>query len=339
MPLRVRGIFIISLMLKSPHMKWAKQTGFTIVELLIVIVVIAILAAITIVAYNGIQNRARESAIQAAASQAGRKALAYAPTNNDQYPAEVDVRTELSLPTDTAQATYDYYVSGNRKAFCLSTTDTTRTPAVSYAFTQNGSGMKGRCIKNIIVNPTFETGTYSWGNGSVTPSVATNWSKSGVNGLRQVPNSTGTDSYSTTSINTGMTSDLVVLNEPYTISGVFYQSAALSGTLDNGRSRRIVGYTWAGSTAGTLVSTPGGANTAGESRQAGTLTVTSSSVNRIELRLYNGASNSATNATWWDAIMLTRGTTDYQYADGDSPGWSWTGDPHASTSFGPGLPQ
>jgi len=38
-----------------------KQTGFTIVELLIVIVVIGILAAITIVAYNGIQNRANST--------------------------------------------------------------------------------------------------------------------------------------------------------------------------------------------------------------------------------------------------------------------------------------
>ena len=38
-----------------------KPGGFTIVELLIVIVVIAILAAITVVAYNGIQVRTRDS--------------------------------------------------------------------------------------------------------------------------------------------------------------------------------------------------------------------------------------------------------------------------------------
>lgn len=42
-----------------------KAYGFTIVELLIVIVVIAILAAISIVAYSGIQNNANDSAVKA----------------------------------------------------------------------------------------------------------------------------------------------------------------------------------------------------------------------------------------------------------------------------------
>jgi len=46
------------------------KSGFTIVELLIVIVVIGILAAITIVAYNGIQARAKNTSTISAASQA-----------------------------------------------------------------------------------------------------------------------------------------------------------------------------------------------------------------------------------------------------------------------------
>lgn len=40
---------------------WATKKGFTIVELLVAIVVIGILATITVVSYNGIQQRARDS--------------------------------------------------------------------------------------------------------------------------------------------------------------------------------------------------------------------------------------------------------------------------------------
>ncbi len=54
-----------------------EQKGFTIVELLIVIVVIGILAAITIVAFNGIQNRSKTTSAQSAANNVIKKAELY----------------------------------------------------------------------------------------------------------------------------------------------------------------------------------------------------------------------------------------------------------------------
>ena len=54
-----------------------KDHGFTIVELLIVIVIIAILAAIVIIAYNGITNRAKTSKALSAAQAVQQKAEAY----------------------------------------------------------------------------------------------------------------------------------------------------------------------------------------------------------------------------------------------------------------------
>ena len=61
--------------------------GFTIVELLIVVVVIAILAAITIVSYNGIQNRAYDSSVQADLKNLKTKIESWRIDNNDEYPS------------------------------------------------------------------------------------------------------------------------------------------------------------------------------------------------------------------------------------------------------------
>ncbi len=66
-----------------------KDRGFTIVELLIVIIVIAILAAIVIVAYQGITAKANASKAQTNAVSVQKKVEAYAADSgngNGQYP-------------------------------------------------------------------------------------------------------------------------------------------------------------------------------------------------------------------------------------------------------------
>ena len=78
-----------------------KSRGFTIVELLIVIVIIAILAAITIVAYTGIQNRAKTSVGQSTANVFVKKAMAFYTINNA-FPTYCQLVTNSLVPTGSA---------------------------------------------------------------------------------------------------------------------------------------------------------------------------------------------------------------------------------------------
>lgn len=75
-------------------------TGFTIVELLIVIVVIAILAAISIVAYTGIQNRAENTKTISAVSQWA-KAMRMYETEQGSWPSVNSCLGDADTYTDS----------------------------------------------------------------------------------------------------------------------------------------------------------------------------------------------------------------------------------------------
>lgn len=101
--------------------------GFTIVELLIVVVVIAILAAITIVSFNGIQSRAHDSAVQVDLRNIGNQVQGiYAevgaypvPASNSVAPPGME-NIELNL-NSYDDSTYNFYycVSTVSEAFAL----------------------------------------------------------------------------------------------------------------------------------------------------------------------------------------------------------------------------
>ena len=144
---------------RSPRVDLLKPRagGFTIVELLIVVVVIAILAAITIVAYNGITNRAKASVASSAAGQAAKKVMTYATVNADQYPAALS-----DAGVSDSGATFQYRVdnSSTPKTFCLTATTqnvsyyASKATAAPTAGACPGHGVNGGgVITNLVTRP------------------------------------------------------------------------------------------------------------------------------------------------------------------------------------------
>lgn len=116
---------------------FSRSSGFTIVELLIVVVVIAILAAITIVSFNGISKRAAESAVQADLKNASTQ-LGIKKVEGDTYPTP-------NLPDDIKASegnSFEYTSDGT--TFCLSVIPGSSSVS-AYHVTSNGSITEGTC--------------------------------------------------------------------------------------------------------------------------------------------------------------------------------------------------
>lgn len=167
----------MSVFTSYPHLlcKTKRTAGFTIVELLIVIVVIAILAAISVVAYNGIQNRATEATIKSDFSNFMKAAELYN-VNEGVYPG--DATTLKAAGVAFTKSAYD-------AAIVCNTSDRSLVGLVADA--KNGNSYY---ISNMQPSISLYTdGKVQGRSGGVTcPNIGI----SGWQWLLQVPNGTWT---------------------------------------------------------------------------------------------------------------------------------------------------
>lgn len=121
---------------RSPILRGA---GFTIIELLIVIVVIGILAAITIIAYNGIQQKAHLAALQSDLSNAA-KVLGADNATNGSYPATIAAANDGKGLQPSPGNSFTY--NSNGTTYCLSESFGT---TVYRIVTNNNTPVVGSC--------------------------------------------------------------------------------------------------------------------------------------------------------------------------------------------------
>ena len=310
------------------------QKGFTIVELLIVIVVIGILAAITIVAYNGIQNRAKVAAVQADLTGAAKtleqaKYANAASSGVEQYPA---LLSNAGLKASSGTTFSNYIVSTTTPAnFCVTATNGTTV----YSISSTSAGpVEGTCVTNQSSNPGFETNVTSntvdmGGTGTDSSrSTSTAWADSGsssalITKTLTVNNPKGTKS---------------LLNQAVVIGDVIRWSYTTRNNTSSTKSFQAYGErltpTYAALSGATNIGIAAGVN----SRQIGQFTIDTNNAGAIGVGVLPNTSFQVGESYNVDSLIVTiNEPLPSTYKDGDSAGWAWTGTRHLSTSFGPAV--
>lgn len=313
-----------------------KQTkGFTIVELLIVIVVIGILAAITIVAFNGVQDRARTSSSQATVSQFARKVSLWQVDNPNQTPTP---QVFATIASDTGANTHYQYQPGENGAFCATITSN----EVSYRLTETGAPASGACnghdanmrapTTNLVLGPSFETDTayYSVLGGPGGSASGSRINTGGVHGegfYRATWAASPTGSGSAYIQNTGTGTATVAAGETY----YFRVSARTSWA-----STLKFTVVWWNSSNQTVSSAPGSDFTQSPNQWnvlSAQLVAPSGAVRARILVENTGSVRPPVGGTLdIDGLMVSPGQGPYAYTDGTSNGWAWSGIPHNSNS-------
>lgn len=153
------------------------KSGFTIVEILIVIVVIAILAGITIVAYNGIQNRANDVAVQNDLRNFGTQMQVYK-ADNGAYPgskfsgAPNDITPSLGIKA--TKSAYGLDQQNYTFRYCR---NTTTDQYVLIAKSKSGNYFKITSDTGLSTN----AAVYGWGVCDIVGLTQTNPSQNGLN--------------------------------------------------------------------------------------------------------------------------------------------------------------
>jgi len=307
------------------------QRGFTIVELLIVVVVIAILAAITIVAYNGIQNRAKQSAAQSLVAQANKKILSYAIQNTDLYP--VDLATagitdtqglEYSYNNDVSPRTYG--VTATKGAYSYYMSNTKTQPSTGGYAGHSAGGVA--TVTNQHKNPFYigPTGPASYTN-ITSPTVVD------VSGTRYAQGTAASTSAVAMRLSSFPDRWSVVADQTvYTRVTVRNANAEARSFVINLRF-----YDTSGSTGGAVLSSPQSAAVTIAPGATATLSVSGAGLPGTASVLVSVTRTTALTPAIGDIVQATAvylGSADVAAASGDSPGWAWNGEANNSSSTG-----